>query len=298
MNGRVDLQSFEYVKPSSVDEAIKLLEEKGDAAKVLAGGTDLLVQLRGDRYEIDRLVDVKNVSELTQITFSVKDGLSLGASVPCYQVYSNEAISRAYPGLIDAATLVGGIQIQGRASIGGNLCNAAPSGDTIPALIVHGAVCDISGPGGSRSLPVETFCTAPGKSILQPGELLVSLRLPPPEKQFGSSYLRFIPRNEMDIAVVGVGASVVLDSSKKKIISSRIALASVAPTPLFIESAEEALKGQEISDDVIAQAAKIAMDSTQPITDMRGPAEFRKHLVGVLTKRALHQAISRAKEEG
>ena len=298
MNGRVDLQSFEYVKPSSVDEAIKLLEEKGDAAKVLAGGTDLLVQLRGDRYEIDRLVDIKNVPELNRITFSINDGLSLGASVPCYQVYSDRAISAAYPGLIDAATLVGGIQIQGRASIGGNLCNAAPSGDTIPALIVHEAVCDISGPGGSRSIPVETFCTAPGKSLLQPGELLVSLRFPVPAKVFGSCYVRFIPRNEMDIAVVGVGASVLLDPSKKKIISSRIALASVAPTPLFIETAGGALNGREISDDSISEAAMIAMDSTQPITDMRGPAEFRKHLVGVLTRRALHQAISRAKEEG
>jgi carbon-monoxide dehydrogenase medium subunit len=279
-----------------VGEAVKLLQEKGDSAKVLAGGTDLLVQLRGGRYQIERLVDVKNIAKLAEIAFNTENGLSLGASVPCYQLYSNKAISSVYPGLIDSATLVGGIQIQGRASIGGNLCNAAPSGDAIPSLIVHGAICDIAGPDGIRSIPVETFCTAPGKTVLQSDELLISLRLPTPERNFCSSYLRFIPRNEMDIAVVGVGASVVLDSTKKIILSSRISLASVGPTPLFIQSATEALNGKEISEDSISTAAKISMDSIQPITDMRGPAEFRKHLVGVLTKRALERAIVRAKE--
>ena len=290
------MQAFEYVKPNSVGEAVKLLQEKGDSAKVLAGGTDLLVQLRGGRYQIERLVDVKNIAKLTELAFDPENGLSLGASVPCYQLYSDKRVSRVYPGLIDSATLVGGIQIQGRASIGGNLCNAAPSGDAIPSLIVHGAICDVAGPDGTRSIPVETFCTAPGKTVLQSGELLISLHLPIPESNFGSSYLRFIPRNEMDIAVVGVAASVVLDSTKKKILSSRIALASVAPTPLFIESATKALNGKEISEDSISAAAEISMDSIQPITDMRGPAEFRKHLVGVLTKRALERAIARAKE--
>lgn len=289
--------SFDYVKPNSVNEAVSLLEEKGDSAKALAGGTDLLVQLRGGRYQVDRLVDIKDIPELQEISFDLNGGLCLGASVPCYKVYSDKNISRAYPGLIDAASLIGGIQIQGRASIGGNLCNAAPSGDTIPSLIAHGASCLIVGPAGTRSVPVELFCTAPGKTTLQSGELLVSLRLPPPEKYFGSSYLRFIPRNEMDIAVVGVGASVVLDSDKKRFLSSRIALASVAPTPLFIELASEALNGKEISEGAIADASVIAMNSIRPITDMRGPAEFRKHLVGVLTRRALERAIGRAKED-
>jgi carbon-monoxide dehydrogenase medium subunit len=216
--------------------------------------------------------------------------------VPCYRVYEDKTIQQLYPGLVDSAFIIGGIQIQGRASVGGNLCNAAPSGDTIPALIVLGGQAVIAGANGQRTVPVEEFCTGPGQNILKPGELLVSIKLPPPKPRSGAHYLRFIPRNEMDIAVVGVGASVVLDSSKTKIESARIALASVAPTPVLATEAANLLVGKEANEASIEEAAEAAKKAAKPIDDMRGTVKQRIHLVGVLTKRALRKAIERAKE--
>jgi carbon-monoxide dehydrogenase medium subunit len=200
-----------------------------------------------------------------------------------------------YPGLVDAVQLIGGIQIQYRASLGGNLCNASPAADSIPALIVHGATCVIANASGTRSMPVADFCIAPGKNALEFGELLVAITAPPPAKNFGSHYLRFIPRNEMDIAVVGAGASVILDSAKQKILSARIALGAVAPTPLFIEEAGTFLAGKEISEEDIREAARIAQAAARPISDLRGTAEHRRHLCAVLTRRALETAIERAR---
>jgi carbon-monoxide dehydrogenase medium subunit len=195
---------------------------------------------------------------------------------------------------VELASLIGGTQIQGRASLGGNLCNAAPSADSIPLLIALGATCRISGPGGAREIAVEDFCTAPGRNVLQPGELLVALHLPPPAPHSGARYLRFIPRNEMDIAVAGVGVEVVLDNGKFR--SVRVALAAVAPTPLFVREAGDALAGQPVNEASIAHAAEIARASAKPITDMRGTADYRRHLCGVLTRRALEAAVQRARE--
>ena len=214
--------------------------------------------------------------------------------MPCHRIYEDDAIAEAYPGLMDAATLIGGIQIQGRASLGGNLCNAAPSGDSIPALIAHHAVAEVAGPGGRRDVPVEDFCTAPGRTVLGPGEFLVAIRMPTPPANFGASYLRFIPRNEMDIAVAGAGASVVMDGDT--VTAARVALASVAPTPVLAEEAGAALVGKEPTAEVLAEAAEAARAAARPISDMRGTAEYRTHLVGVLTTRALRNAIQRAKE--
>jgi len=210
-------------------------------------------------------------------------------------MYDDKALSKAYPGLIDSASLIGGVQIQGRASMGGNLCNASPAADSIPALIVHSAICNIAGPKGRRQLAVEEFCVAPGRNALQAGEFLVSLQIPAPQPGFGAAYLRFIPRNEMDIAVVGVGASVQLDESRTKIVSARISLGAVAPKPLYVAAAGDSLAGKSISDEAIAEAARIAQAAATPITDMRGTAEYRKHLSAVLTRRALQKAIERAK---
>ena len=220
------------------------MAEKGPKAKALAGGTDILVQLRGRRFFIDRLVDVKAVPEMNELSCSAEEGLTLGAAVPCFRIYEDATIQSLYSGLVDAAFLIGGIQIQGRASVGGNLCNASPSGDTIPILIALGATCVIEGPNGSRTLPVEDFCTGPGQNVLQDGELLVALKFPPPAANSGAHYLRFIPRNEMDIAVAGAGASVVLEDDKETIKSARISLAAVGPTPIFAGEASELAGGK------------------------------------------------------
>ena len=283
----------DYALPHSVREAVDLLAEHGSEARMLAGGTDILVLLRGG-VPAKLVVDVKDIPDLNEITYDPVEGLTLGAAVPCYRVYGNRAVSRAYPGLIDAASLIGGTQIQGRASIGGNLCNAAPSADAIPPLIALEATVNIAGPGGSRQVAVEDFCTAPRQTVLTRGEMVVSIHLPPPAPGTGARYIRFIPRNEMDIAVAGAGVSVALDNGTFK--SARVALASVAPTPLFVREAGEALAGQEVNEANVQKAAEIARDAARPITDMRGTIEYRKHLCEVLTRRALNTAIDRAKE--
>lgn len=285
---------IDYKSPSTVRETTDLLSKHDGRVSLLAGGTDLLVQLRGGQVKSDLILDIKNVPELNEISHDANNGLTLGASVECYKIYSDDNIRKGYPGLIDAATLIGGTQIQGRASIGGNLCNAAPSGDSIPILIALEATCNITGPNGTRNVPVESFCTAPRRNVLQPGELLESLHFPSPTQNSGAHYMRFIPRNEMDIAVAGVGVSVILEGNTFK--NARIALASVAPTPLFVKEAGEALIGKPVNDDSIQAAANIAREAAKPISDMRGTIEHRKQLCEVLTKRALKIAIERTKE--
>ncbi len=285
---------IDYESPHSVGDAIDLLAQAGGRASILAGGTDLLVQLRVGRSNADLVVDGKNIPELNELSYDADSGLTLGAAVPCYRIYGDSAVSAAYPGLIDAASLIGGTQIQGRASLGGNLCNAAPSGDSIPVMVALGATANIAGPNGERTLAVEDFCTAPGQNALEDGELLVSLHFPAPSPNSGARYIRFIPRNEMDIAVAGAGVSVELEDGVIK--SARVCLASVAPTPLFVREAGEALVGKPANDESVQEAANIAEEAARPITDMRGTIEYRKHLCNVLTRRALNTAIERAKE--
>lgn len=286
---------IDFASPHSVREAVELLNEANGNARVLAGGTDLLVQLRGGRFDdVSLVVDGKNIPELNEITYDPEGGLTLGAAVPCYRIYGNAAIARAYPGLIDAASLIGGTQIQGRASFGGNLCNSTPSGDSIPAMIAHNAVANIEGPGGTRQVAVEDFCTGPGSNVLGRGEMLVSISFPAPSRGFGANYMRFIPRNEMDIAVAGAGTSVVLENGNIK--SARVALAAVAPTPLYVSEIGDAIAGKPANEETLAQAGQMAKDAASPITDMRGTVEYRKHLCDVLTRRSLQIAIDRAKE--
>ena len=291
------MEWIDFATPKSLSEAVQLMASKGDRARIIAGGTDILVQLRGGRWGADLLVDVKEIPELNEVSYDAQKGLVLGAAVPCYRIYDNKQVSSAYPGLIDAAALIGGIQIQGRASIGGNVCNAAPSGDSIPPVIVLGGICHIAGPNGNRQVPAEDFCTAPGQNILQPGEILVSINLPPPQAHSGANYLRFIPRNEMDIAVAGVGTSVVLDASGQNFVSAKISLASVAPTPLLVKEAGDSLAGKPVSEASIQEASEKAMAAAKPIDDMRGTIRQRIHLVGVLTRRTLNNAIQRARGE-
>lgn len=289
------MQAFDYLSAGSVQEVTRLLASNNGKARVFCGGTDLLVQLRENRCTAEFLIDVKNIPELTTIRYDSQAGLWLGAAASCYAVCHDPFVLAYYAGLVDAINLIGGTQIQYRASVGGNLCNASPAADSIPALIVHDAVCLIANQNATRRLPVEQFCVAPGKNALQNGELLVAISLPPPKKNFGAHYLRFIPRNEMDIAVVGAGASVTLDDTKEKILSARIALGAVAPTPLFVEEAGMFLAGKEITQENIREAAKIAQDAARPISDLRGTVDFRKQLCAVLTRRALEKAIERAR---
>ncbi len=261
----------------------------------MCGGTDLIIQLRAGVRRPDYVVDVKKIPELSQITFDLQKGLRLGAAVPTIQIYENADLRRYFPGLTEAAHLIGSNQIQSRASVGGNLCNGSPAADTTPALIALGAKCRVVGPKGERIVAAENFCTAPGRTVLQPNEILVELQIPVPAPHSSDAYLRFIPRNEMDIAVVGVGASVTLDLEEDRFTDARIALAAVGPTPIFASKASEALEGKRIDAATIDRACKLAVEQSSPIDDMRGTAEFRRHLVGVLTRRTLAIAIERAR---
>ncbi|HYM11834.1 MAG TPA: xanthine dehydrogenase family protein subunit M [Bryobacterales bacterium] len=287
------MKRFDYAAPQSLEEAARLLASH-PRALLLAGGTDLLVQLRSGRKETDLVLDVKRLPELNAVSYDAARGLTIGAAVPCYRIYGDRAVRQAYPALAEVTSLIGGTQIQGRASIGGNLCNAAPSADCVPILIALRAACRIVGPGGAREIEVENFCTGPGRTVLKPGELLVSLHLPPPERHSGARYLRFIPRNEMDIAVAGAGAAVALEDGVFR--SARLALAAVAPTPLFVREAGEYLAGKPVNAESIHGAAEMAKAAAKPITDMRGTADYRRHLCAVLTRRALEAAVQRARE--
>ena len=285
---------IDYENPSSVDDAVKILAESGGKAKAMAGGTDLIVQLRvkDPRVDASTVVNVKNIPELNELSYSASGGLTIGAAVPCHIIYNNEDVKKHYPALIDSASLIGGTQIQGRASLGGNLCNAAPSGDSIPNLIAHNAVAKIAGPNGTREIPVEEVCTGPRQTSIGDDELLISINFPSNGSGFGANYIRFIPRNEMDIAVAGAGVSVTIENGV--FTSGRVALASVAPTPILVKEAEDALVGQPVGDAAIQKAADAAKNAAKPISDMRGTAEYRKHLCEVLTRRALNTAVERA----
>jgi carbon-monoxide dehydrogenase medium subunit len=288
------LKDFQYAAATSVDEAVSLLAARGERAKVLVGGTDILVQLREGMRDADLVVDVKKIPELTAMDYSRDAGLTLGAAVPCVKIYENQAVAQAYPALADSARIIGGWQIQSRASIGGNLCNSSPAADAIPALIAYDATCQIAGPQGRRSVPVVQFCTAPGRNVLARGELLVSLVFPPSAERAGAAYLRFIPRNEMDIAVVGVGSWLRLAGDGRTIEQARIGLGAVAPTPVLAAAACDFLAGKSAVPESFAQAGELAKQAARPISDKRGTAEYRTHLVGVLVRRTLAIAAQRA----
>ena len=290
------MHEFEYVAVQTLDEATSLLAERKGDVRLLAGGTDLIVNMRVGRRSPGVVIDAKKIDELRQLELG-DAGLSIGAAVSCREIWENDAIRKAYPALIDSASLIGGVQIQGRASIGGNLCNAAPSADAVPTLIAYGAIAHIQSASGERQLPVEEICTGPGQNALADDELLVKITLPAPATNSGAGFLRFIPRNEMDIAVANVASWVELDDSGKEFKSARVATGAVAPIPLYVEEAGAALSGKAVNDENIAEAARIAMEAAKPITDMRGTEAHRKQLVEVLTRRTLGIAVSRARGE-
>ena len=290
------MKDFQYLAPRKLDEAAALLAQHADAVQLLAGGTDLLIFMRNGRKSPEVVIDAKKIPELKHLQLDAEQ-LTIGAAVSCRTFWENPQLSERYPALADAATLVGGIQIQGRATFGGNLCNAAPSADTVPALIVCGAVAHIVSTRGERQAPVEDICTGPGQTALAADEILVSLGIPAPAPNSGAAFLRFIPRNEMDIAVANAAAQVELDESGEHCKRARIAIGAVAPTPLLVAAAGAALVGKPVTEESITAAARIARDTATPINDMRGTIAHRKQLVEVLTTRALRSACARARGE-
>ena len=289
------MQAFTYEAPRSLDQALSLFSSSGDKARALVGGTDLLIQMRAATRQPDVIVDVKSIPELQIIAFDPQTGLRLGAAVPSVRIYEDKMMQDKYPGLTEAAWLIGSVQIKHRCSVGGNLCNGSPAADTPPALIALGAECVIASSKGTRTVKAEEFVLSPGRTVLQPGEILVEFRVPAPKPHSADCYQRFIPRNEMDIAVVGVGASVTLNGDTCT--AARIGLGAVAPTPLFAKAASESLVGKPLNEQNIAAAAALAQQIAVPITDMRGTVDYRNHMVGVLTRRVLTEAAARAKKK-
>lgn len=285
------MPNFDYEAPSTLASALELLARPGEM-RPLSGGTDIIDQLKSNRRHADLVVDLKRVPELLALE-SNSSSLKIGSAVSCTDVHKYTAKNGEFPALSESTELVGSIHIQNRASVGGNVCNAAPSADTIPALLIHEAVARTASASGGREIPLIDFFAGPGQTVLEKGELLKELVLPVPTNNTASAYLRFIPRNEMDIAVAGVGSLIEVDPSTKIVTKARIALASVAPTPVRAYAAEEFLEGTMIDAAAIDKTAGLAIDSAVPITDVRGSAEYRKELIRVLTKRTLNICLER-----
>ena len=281
-----------YESPQTVDQAISLLAGAGGDPRVLAGGTDLLVQLRAGVIDPELIVDIKQIDEAMAISTEA-GGFRVGAAVSGARLKEHDTLSASWPGVVEAADLIGSTQIQGRASMGGNLCNASPAADTVPALIAAGATCALAGPGGRREVPVEEICTGPGQTILTDGEFVVSILLPARGSRSGDAYLRFIPRTEMDIAVVGVGVSLSLDRDGQ-CSAARVAVGAVAPTALLVPAAAAALVGGTIDDAAIDAMAAAVRAVCRPIDDKRGTVAYRIEVAGVLAERACRIALDRA----
>ncbi|MCH2336095.1 MAG: xanthine dehydrogenase family protein subunit M [Pseudomonadales bacterium] len=286
---------YAYAAPTSVEEALSVLESQandGQRTQILAGGTDVLVQMRSIDKEPRTLVDIKHLAETNELSIGA-DEIFIGAAIPSAALNENDELKGLLPGLIEAADLIGSTQIQGRATIGGNLCNSSPAGDTIPALVAVSAVCVIASPGGSREVDVGDFVTGVGQNCLESNEFLVGLKIPRPGNNSADAYLRFIPRTEMDIAVAGAGVALTLDAGGT-CTAARVAIGAVAPTVLLVEAAASALVGTKVDDDALNAAAAACSDAASPITDKRGTVEYRKKVVGVLCKRAGGIARDRA----
>ena len=283
------MQPFDYIAPSSLEEALQALSEAAGVVKPLAGGTDLIAQMRERRAAPSLVLDVKGIPEANRLEYDPSEGMRIGAAVSCADIARYAPTGAHYPAVAQACLLIGSVQIQNRGTIGGNVCNASPSADTIPPLLAYDAVAVAAGPEGTRRIPLEEFFKGPGKTALAPREILVEVALPPAPRHSGSRYLRFIPREEMDIAVAGVGSLLAVDPDTGVCSRARIALASVAPTPIRAREAEERLEGSPITDDAIREAGELASAACNPISDVRGSGAYRRELVKVLTRRTLSQ---------
>jgi len=287
--------SFEYCAPNSVAEAVELLgalATNDTRFQLLAGGTDVLVQLRGVDDTPRTLVDIKSLAETKRLELGA-ERVYIGAAIPGAVLNANEDLKALFPGLVEAVDLIGSTQIQGRASMGGNLCNASPAGDSIPAIIANGGVCHIASAQGERELAAENFVTGVGSNALAPSEFLLGISFPRPAANSGDAYLRFIPRTEMDIAVAGAGVRLTLDGDTCT--AAKVAIGAVATTALVVPDAAKALVGTTLDDDALVAAADACSAIAKPISDKRGTAEYRRKVVGVLCRRAAVKAYERAR---
>jgi carbon-monoxide dehydrogenase medium subunit len=285
-----------YVAPKTLEQAIALLAGANGKARVLAGGTDLLIQLRSGRAEPELVVDIKAIAEMRSIALDA-GSYRVGAAVTCMELIENEAFARVWPGIVDGAKYIGSIQVKGRATLGGNLCNASPAADGVPALITAGALACIAGPDGRREIPVEDFVTGPGKTLLAPGELVASFLLPRRAPHSGDAYLRFTPRTEMDIAVVGAAVNLTLDD-KGECSRARVSLGAVAARALLVPEAAAALIGTKVDAAALERLAAAASAACRPIDDKRGTKEYRIQVAGVMAGRAATIALERSGGNG
>jgi CO/xanthine dehydrogenase FAD-binding subunit len=287
------MTDMRYEAPQSLDAVVALLAGANGGGKILAGGTDVLVQLHAEMIEPDVLVDIKNIADVRQISEEA-GAWRVGAAVPGMQVIDDAGFSKAWPGVCEGVALIGSIQVKGRASIGGNVCNGSPAADSVPGLIAADAVATIIGPDGTREEPVENIVTGPGKTSLGEGEFIVSFGFPARPPHSGDCYLRLTPRTEMDIAVVGVGANLTLDDSGV-CTAARIAVGAVAPTPLLVADAAAALVGTTVGDAAMEGMIAAVRAACNPISDKRGTKEYRIKTAGVIARRAVEKALERAK---
>jgi|TARA_B100001146_G_scaffold36082_1_gene29478 carbon-monoxide dehydrogenase medium subunit len=288
------MKRFEYLEARTVRQAISMLQRYGENACMVAGSTDFLVRWRTGVWNPDHVINIQRVAGLSRITYSGRNGLRIGALVTIRAVEQHAAVRRYYPALAAAAASFAGVQVRNLATVGGNICNASPSGDMIPALLVFGSECKIVGADGERVVALDKLFTGPGQTVLQHGELLTEIRVPVPARNTGSHYIKHSPRGAMDIATVGVASLVSLDGRNGPCAEARIALGAVAPTPIRAYSAEDSLRGQTLTQGLLIDTANLARDGIRPIDDIRGSAEHRKEIVGVLTRRTLEQAFNAA----
>lgn len=282
-----------FVAPTTVADAINFMAAEPGAA-ILAGGTDLLVQYQQGSRRPRAFLDIKRIPELMQIVADER-GVTIGAAAPAADIVGHPVVRAWWPGVVDGASLIGSTQIQSRGTLGGNLCNGSPAADSTCALIVNKAVAILAGPNGERRVPVELLPVGPGTTTLARGELLVAIRLERPALRTADAYQRLIPRSEMDIAVAGAAVTVTLDSAGV-CTAARVAIGAVAPTPRLVEAAATALVGTSLDATALERAAAAASEAAQPISDKRGSSDYRRTVVGVLTKRVATIAAARAKE--
>ena len=284
------MSQLAYLAPTSPEEAAKALTAAG--ARPLSGGTDLLVQLRSGRVRPDAIVDLKRIPGAIGVREDA-GGFVIGAATPGIVLGEHAGLEKAWPGVVEAANLIGSTQVQGRATLAGNLCNASPAADSVPALVAARATCVIVGPDGRREAPVEAIPTGPGQTSLKPGEFVLEFRLPPRPARASDAYLRLIPRTEMDIAVVGAGVSLALEADGR-VKEAHVSLGAVAPTVLLVEAAGAALVGSKLEEAALAKMEAAARAACRPISDKRGTAEYRTKIAGVLARRAALIAYGRA----